>query len=634
MVLLFGLAVLALVVMINYLVLVLVSYNATGLFPGSMAELNDAFAGDVFVTSTFVVCLVIMAGSAFKIVILASGGHVVAESLGGNLIPQNSQEASHRKILNVVEEMAIASGSPVPSVYLLDEESINAFAAGWRPADAVIGITRGALDYLSRDELQGVIAHEFSHIYNGDMRLNIRLMGVLNGILLLGMIGYYLMRMLRYTGGRSNNRDGGSAVLALMLLGLGLTIIGYVGTFFGNWIKAIISRQREYLADASAVQFTRNRDGIAGALKKIGALSVGSRLTSPAAHEYSHAYFSMGVGSMLGFLFATHPPLKQRISRIDPRWDGEFVMPHKLEPQVAATDKDKSDARERLLKMAASAGVGIAMNEALNSIEQMGQPHVQELGYARDLLNAIPDLLKNDASDPYGVRALIYCLVISKQGEVREKQWQRLREHADTGVFELTQRRYPLMTQLHIRFRLPLMDLSFPALRTLSVNQYQMFRENLQSLIDADQKVDLSEWIIQRFLLQQLDEAHGLRKPSSTNIAYFGSLKRECELLLSLVAYAEHRDEQLALQAFTAGIKSIGAMAFKIIPRTEVSIKQLDAAMDKLDQFKPLLKKRVLVALVACVATDAKVTVPGLELLRTIASCLHCPLPALQLEHV
>lgn len=284
---------------------------------------------------------VVVIGSLYKIFALSQGGEVVARWLGGRLIDSDTPKPQERRLLNVVEEMAIASGISVPSVFLLEEEkSINAFAAGFTPADAVIGVTSGTLQILSRDELQGVIAHEFSHILNGDMRLNIRLIGVLNGILMIAMIGYGILRGTRTS---SSKKNGGAAVL---LFGAALLIIGYVGVFFGKLIKSAVSRQREFLADASAVQFTRNPDGIAGALKKIGGLAHGSRIANSKAEEASHLFFSNGMhGKASPFLsmrnrtppvltqsafsfMATHPPLETRIKRIDPSFDGRFLSVH------------------------------------------------------------------------------------------------------------------------------------------------------------------------------------------------------------------------------------------------------------------------------------------------------------------
>ena len=249
-----------------------------------------------------------------------AGGTVVAERLGGRRVFPNTIDPAERRLLNVVEEMALASGVPVPPVFLLSEEQgINAFAAGYSPSDAVVGVTRGCAEQLTRDELQGVVAHEFSHILNGDMRLNMRLIGVLHGILLMGLIGRELLRLGAFGGGGALATKT-TAPPHLLVIGLAFMIIGFLGLFIGNLIKAAVSRQREYLADASAVQFTRNPEGIAGALKRIGAAVFGSKLATPRAAEASHMYFAEGISS----LFATHPPLNDRIARIEPQWDGKY----------------------------------------------------------------------------------------------------------------------------------------------------------------------------------------------------------------------------------------------------------------------------------------------------------------------
>ncbi|HEX7091861.1 MAG TPA: M48 family metallopeptidase [Longimicrobiales bacterium] len=268
------------------------------------------------------VLLLVGGGSAYRTMQLRQGGPVVAGLLGGQPVDPATDDPDERRLVNVVEEMAIASGVPVPAIYVLPgEESINAFAAGYGLHDAAVAVTRGALKHLTRDELQGVIAHEFSHILNGDMRLNIRLIGLLHGLLLLALIGRVLLR----SGGRSRSRrKGKSGGVQIALIGLGLLLLGYIGVFFGKLIKAAASRQREYLADAAAVQFTRNPEGIAGALKKIGALGAGSRIVHPRAEELSHLYFASGLKSSFAGLFATHPPLVERIRRIDPSFDGDF----------------------------------------------------------------------------------------------------------------------------------------------------------------------------------------------------------------------------------------------------------------------------------------------------------------------
>jgi Zn-dependent protease with chaperone function len=259
--------------------------------------------------------LVIAGATLFKTSMLSAGGGRVARDLGGTLISTDVQDPLRQRLRNVVEEIAIASGVPVPEIYVLEQENgINAFAAGFAPADAAIAVTRGTLELLDRDELQGVIAHEFSHILNGDMRLNIRLMGVLFGIMVLGLIGRIVLRGGRYSAFAASRRNRGAP--AVLIIGLGLTILGAIGVFFARVIKASVSRQREYLADASAVQFTRQTAGLANALKKIGGYDAGSYLQAADPEEVSHMLF--GTGSRLSGLFATHPPLTDRIQALDP----------------------------------------------------------------------------------------------------------------------------------------------------------------------------------------------------------------------------------------------------------------------------------------------------------------------------
>ena len=306
---LFVLAVLALILSIDLLLAATLGYLARDPRTGAV-DWSLAFDPGIVVLSALGTLSVVGGGSLFKTAQLRSGGHVVAEELGGRRLHPDTADPTEQKILNVVEEMAIASGTATPPVFLLDsEQGINAFAAGFTPSDAVIGITRGAAERLTRDELQGVVAHEFSHILNGDMRLNIRLMGILHGILIIGMLGYFILRMTASSGrGRRSSRGGGGgAVVAILALGAGLMAVGFFGTLFGNLIKAAVSRQREFLADASAVQFTRQPSGLAGALKKISGLAAGSRIENPNAPEASHMFFGRATGGFAG-LFSTHPP--------------------------------------------------------------------------------------------------------------------------------------------------------------------------------------------------------------------------------------------------------------------------------------------------------------------------------------
>ncbi|MEE8481802.1 MAG: M48 family metallopeptidase, partial [Acidiferrobacterales bacterium] len=416
LVIFFFLAVATLIIMTNLLVMVVFGYiNSQQMQDGG--SLVQQMDWQTFAAVSIGVGIVVLVGSLYKIMALSAGGKAVAESLGGQLIPQNTQDLNQRKLLNIVEEMAIASGTPAPPVYLLtDEQGINAFAAGFSPRDAVIGVTQGTIEHLSRDQLQGVIAHEFSHIFNGDMRLNIRLMGVLHGILILGIIGYYILYSTSFSRrGRSNDKGAGG----ILALAIGLMVIGFAGTFFGGLIKAAVSRQREYLADASAVQFTRNPDGIAGALKRIGGLEFGSKVEAPGAPEVSHAFFAQGISGFMQAMSATHPPLAKRILRIDPQWDGKFDSSDKADSPAEVSTPAKKDAADKMAAVITGAAV-------LTAIDQVGNPKQETINYVRSLLAELSAVIKDAAHEPYGARAVIYSLLLDAEKDVRAKQLKQL----------------------------------------------------------------------------------------------------------------------------------------------------------------------------------------------------------------
>jgi len=617
LVLFFALAIISLIVITNLLVMFLFGFLNTSEQHLSIQVIAENFDWQIFFTIGAAVITVVLAGSAYKTMALSGGGDTVAESLGGHRIDQSTQDLHERKVLNVVEEMAIASGTPVPTVYILDDEDgINAFAAGYSTGDAVIGVTRGTINYLTREELQGVIAHEFSHIINGDMRLNIRLIAILHGILLLGIIGYYMLRS-----SRGNSRNAG----AIVGLGLGLVVIGYAGTFFGNLIKASVSRQREFLADASAVQFTRNNLGIAGALKKIGGHVSGSMLESPDAPTMSHAYFSAGVESYLGSLSATHPPLDVRIKRIEPTWDGQFTP---LVKEVEETpDTEKTETRKDKIKKAMVGA--IVANEILSSelINHIGQANIEQINYAADLLNQIPQPLKQATHEPYGARAIIYCLVLNGEMNIQEKQFEYLKEFSDDGIYELTAQVFQEMASLDIQFRLPLIDMALPSLRQLSINQYDKFKLNLMSLIKADNKVDIFEWALQKIVFRNLDQYFGItNKIQSVNIKLKAS-QSEVELLISLLAYASSNNKTQLKTAFTAAQKLLPFKNLKLVARDNLNVESLGQATDALANIKPLQKPQLLKACLACLTQDKEYSAQEKELMRAIASTLDCPMP-------
>jgi len=625
LVVLFILAMVALIIMTNVLIMIVFGFiDSQQLRDGG--TLIRQMDWQTFVAVGAGVSVVVLAGSVYKIMALSAGGKVVAESLGGQLIPRNTQDLKQRKLLNVVEEMAIASGTPAPPVYLLaNEPGINAFAAGFSPRDAIIGVTQGTIDHLSREQLQGVIAHEFSHIFNGDMRLNIRLMGALNGILILGILGYYLLYSTSLSGRRRGNDKGGGAILALAL---GLMAIGFAGTFFGALIKASVSRQREYLADASAVQFTRNPNGIAGALKRIGGLESGSKVENPSAPEVSHAFFAEGISGLMQWLSSTHPPLAKRILRIDPQWDGKFEFsdpPDAVHDETQAGES-KTIARQAVARKAAAVAGGAAVAGAMTAIDQIGNPQQEAVDSARSLLSELPMVINEAAREPHGARAVIYSLALDKGQEVRARQLKQLQDHADPDVYALTLTLMPRMEGLDVKFRLPVINIAIPVLKQLSLNQYKAFRENLTALIEMDSRVDLLEWSLQKILFNHLDgQFFKLAHPKARYSPE--QLKVEITLVLSVIAHAGGQNQSEIEQAFAAAAEALGTGRLVLLAKNHIRISDLDLALMKLEQLKPQAKSRLLQACVASIEYDRIATEVEMELLRAFAGALDCPVP-------
>ena len=623
---LFVLAVVSLIVMANLLVMLVFGYLEREQLRDS-ETLIQRMDWQTFAAVSAGVAAVVLAGSLYRILSLSAGGKVIAESLGGHLIPQDTQDLKERKLLNVVEEMAIASGTPAPPVYLLaNEPGINAFAAGFSPRDAVIGVTQGAVDHLSRDELQGVVAHEFSHIFNGDMRLNIRLMGVLYGILVLGIIGYYLLYSASISRRRRGNQQGASAILALAV---GLIAIGYAGTFFGGLIKAAVSRQREYLSDASAVQFTRNPDGLAGALKRIGGLASGSKVQNPGAAEVSHAFFAQAISGFTQRLSATHPALAERILRIDPHWDGKFDISDRAEP---AQDEEKTRESQALASPAhadklAGVATGAAIADVMTTIDQIGNPTREGVDYARSLLSGLPAAVKETAREPYGARAVVYCLGLESDHEVRARQLQRLQEHADPDVYALTLKLVPETAELDLKYRLPVIDIAIPALKQLSLSQYRSFRDNLIAVIEMDSRIDLLEWSLRKIVFNHLDAHFFELPPPKARYSDPGQLKNEIGLVLSVLAHAGARNRAGAEEAFAAAAEALQTSDLALLGQSQIRLSDLDLALRKLEKLQPLAKSRLLKACAASVAHDQRASALEVELLRAFAGALDCPMP-------
>jgi len=611
--LLFALAIVSLVLVTSLLVVVVLGLVQQDLAQGPQ-ELVELFGSQVFLLVAAFVVGVVLLGSLFRMAQLGGGGRVVAESLGGKLLNPGTRDADERKILNVVEEMAIAAGLPVPPVYLLEDPAINAFAAGLRQEDAVIGVTRGCIHLLSRDELQGVVAHEFSHIFNGDMRLNIRLIGWLYGIMVIGLIGYYVLRGNRYTWTASRRKNGGGIVF----LALGLIVVGYGGTFFGNLIKAAVSRQREFLADASAVQYTRNPDGIAGALKKIAAHSEGSLLRTDVS-EVSHMLFGQGVKAGFTGLFATHPPLTERIRRIQPGWDGSL-------PRTAAP-ASRTPTGSTSASAAPAAGTQKASVETLASllVAAVGEPNVTHVAQAAQELAALPAALREALHDPLAASLLMQGLLLSSADDVHARQRHLLQSSLALQLVQELDRLLPLLQQVGRGHQLTLVELAVPSLKRLSPPQLRAFLKLQQGLIASDGEVNLFEWCVSRLLQRQL--LPFAAKP--VRLLQLDQCVDACGALLSALCLAGHTESAQVEAAFTAG-QQVLELPLTLLPAaTALDARQLDQALRQLQQLKPLQKPRLLKAMVACISSDGQLLVAEGELLRVTSLLLDCPMPPL-----
>ncbi|HOP40026.1 MAG TPA: M48 family metallopeptidase [Geobacteraceae bacterium] len=565
-------------------------------------------------------------GSFWKIQQLSAGGSRVATMLGGRWVPFNTSEPRERQLRNVVEEMAIASGVPVPDLYLLDQErGINAFAAGHDLNDAVICVTRGAVELLDRNELQGVVAHEFGHILNGDMRLNLRLMGWLNGILMVGELGEMGLRGVRRTGGKGS---GPIALIAVALYG-----IGYIGYFFGRLIKCAVSRQREYLGDASAAQFTRNPEGLAGALKKIGGLITGSRIDHPRAPEICHLFFSNALPESWLHALDSHPPLADRIRRLDPFFDGTFpeVTPLPAPPPLERYCKPQpvKAAPEPITVLSGAAVAAL--------LEQIGDPLQEHIDRARRLISELPEALSGATHDPFGACAVVYGLLLDRDPKIRAVQEGILASLGNKALITEVSTLSPDVAGLPPEARLPVLDLSLPALRTLSREQYLVLKETVGKLTAADKKISLFEFTLRHLLLRHLEPHFEERSERPAQVYGLRGVQEECSCILTVMARVGHRDETLARQAFEQGLtvlregKARGSLLpaaeFSFLPTEDCGVACLERAFSALERTSPRIKRRLLAACLECLVHDGTVTVAEIELFRAIADAIGCPLP-------
>jgi len=579
----------------------------------------------ILIGTAVLTTLFIVGASLFKTSVLSAGGGRVATDMGGTLVPADVQDPLRRRLRNVVEEMSIASGVPVPEIYVLEEESgINAFAAGFTPSDAAIAVTRGTLELLDRNELQGVIAHEFSHILNGDMRLNIRLMGVLFGIMVLGLIGRLIIRGGHHTSIVSSRRNRGAPVV--LIIGLGLAILGGIGVFIARIIKAGVSRQREFLADASAVQFTRQNEGIANALKKIGGYSAGSLIKSADPEEVSHMLF--GSGAKFSGLFATHPPLTERIQALDPSFresDYPAVDPREFR-RGGTADATRAGFAGDITTALASAGSAV-LDESL--AETVGQPDSEHIEYAQHLRQSIPESLYAAAHSADFAYLLTIALILDRTGRNVERQLVLAREQLGAERAKLLRRYYDDLADTGAEYRLPLLAVAFPALKLRPSQELSFLVSLATRMIEVDGEIDLYEYCFYRILMSNLGQAIDPTGRRSATRARRRKLQSAAIDLLRVLADYGHDSEAHSASAFEAGRATLGkwAQEYGYESDRKLTVTVLDRSLDVLLGLNSKGKETLLRAISITAAHDRKLAVPEAELIRAVCATLNYPLP-------
>ncbi|MFT7372769.1 MAG: Zn-dependent protease with chaperone function [Oleiphilaceae bacterium] len=602
-----------------------------------------------FLWVTGLVCGVIGMSMAFKWASLRHGGRVVAESLGGRLLAPNTEDLLERRLLNVVEEIALASGIPVPPVYIMDnEKSINAFAAGLSYEDAVIGVTCGTLECLSREQLQGVIAHEFSHILNGDMLLNMKMLAVLHGILMISEAGRTIMR---HSSRRSYSRSRRDVNGGFFIFGLCLFLIGWLGQLFGDLIKSAVSRQREFLADASAVQFTRNPEGIGGALKIIGGYGLHSNIQHSAAHEVGHLFFSSAYKSFLS-LFSTHPPLEMRINRVLPSWNGRFTRYTKQSEQdgrpiagsneaYASFNGGQSGASDQTAESVTKAkvmGHKSTSNYDGTPIEFMLEPspNTQVLHEKIPAAEVLFQQAKALAHEPLGAVSLVLAMLMQDDATVLTKQLVII-ERKQKKWLQPSKESKRQLDQLHAQskvsgqHRLQLLEVAIPSLKQMSLKQYLLLREIIKQMVHADGRIALFEWVTYQLVCQYCDRHFGLSKVQKPKYKTIKHLLPIYEIVLSRVVHYGGGQDDAKLNAFNKACNVAGTYTIKLLPIELCSQAKFTRAIHALGQAYPLLKPRLIKGLIGAAQTDTCINDSEHQVIRGIAAVMDCPLIGLEL---
>jgi len=625
MVLLFILAVVAIIIAIDIVVIVAVAILTSD--DGGMLITEgvtfDRYPLVILVTSIIVIGTIGIS-SLVRTVSLSAGGAAVAEQLGGTRVTADATDPLRRRLMNVVEEMAIASGVPVPQVYVLEREAgINAFAAGHNPANAAVAVTRGALVNLNRDELQGVIAHEFSHVLNGDMRLSTRLIGLLFGLTVIAMVARLVLRHSPRGGG---GRKGGGAVAVVMLAAFIVLILGWIGLFFGRLIQAAVSRRRESLADASAIQFTRDPQGLRGALVKIGALGVGSRFVDADAEEVAHLLFASGVRRA----FATHPPLVERIRAIDPRFQPQEFEAMRLrmnEERAAAEEEAARDRPKPAERLRGLLEGSIVLSPAIVAA-LVANPGTEQVAQAAQMLASLPPDFRRLAIQPEKAAALFIALALDQTPQVRDRQLAFVLAQQGGGLHDEMKEVLPYVDALTAVQRMPALLRVFASLRQLARAERVALLKCINGLLAREGRVSAFAYALRKLAQVQLQDELDPRRRITGSLTLQGA-RAELQVLFSALASHGSEDEAEARRAYEAGMGDLLPRIRPPFMRLGHWPPRLDQALTRLDALQPAAKEMLVKAMVRTVSHDLRMTVAESELLRAICAALHCPLPPL-----
>ena len=603
-------------------------------FMGYILLIGDGYyveeeAFSIALTFTIVFVIILLLATWIKISQLRrGGGPQVAKELGGILLEEGNldkiEQVSQHKLkvlMNINKEMALASGVPVPNLYLIDDEGVNAFAAGYTPLNSVIGVTSGAVNSLNREELQGVIAHEYSHILNGDVKINLRFAGILFGLTVIYYIGEFLLRIIgRGTRSRSSKKRGGSIGGVIVVIAIVCFVIGLIGRLFANIIGSLVSKQREFLADASAVQFTRNPNGIANALNKIRS-GFGSEVTSASCSKFSHMFFNIPTKSS-GFsaLFGTHPPLTERIKRIDPTFD--FSKAYNDKNAKAPTEKKgEKDNKEFLANVT---GAIIAT--------QVGNVQAVNIKKASDILKKLPDKLLNYASQKKDAIPLLYAMIMaaSKQTKLIGTTQKRIisEKHGSDISFRGLEDKTHLLKKLELDYWLPLLNLIIPNIKQLSEKEKNLVSSCVKGLALADRKISTFEIAVIQILKSALNDKDD-NLGSNNEVIECMSISR----VVSFIASKGNMSKDNVKKAIEKGLSECKSSPIfknhssKLLPISEVTPEEVLKSLEILSNSTFKKKEVCLSAFSETINFDKKKTTEEKELQYAIFEALGCPHP-------